>query len=160
MGTIDRAGSLKVVDALGRSDWDLAHALRQYVGRSSGFLFRAVPSAAEAFAVECDLYHQLRRFDLPHPVRPSGTTLTCSICGGSGNSITASAATSLTRRPAAERAESYRLKAAEIRVTAADMHQEAKDRLLQLADAYERLAKTTDTMIELESKKPKNGGSA
>ncbi len=84
LGTINGRGNLKVVEAIGRSDSDLAAELKRHVGKSPEFLFQRAGSAAEAFQMECDLFHQIRRFDFPHPVRPSGTLLKCSICGAWG----------------------------------------------------------------------------
>ncbi len=72
LGTINGRGPLKVVEALGRSDSDLAQELKQHVGKAAGFLFQRAGSAVAAFQMECELYHQIRRFDFPHPVHGLG----------------------------------------------------------------------------------------
>lgn len=144
LGKISARGFLRRVDVLGRSDDDLARELKRHVGRHEGFLFQPVSSPVEAFHMECEFYHQLKRVDFPHPVRPVGTTLDCALCGVSQPEV--------TQQMAAERAKVYRSKAEEIRTAAETMHPETTGSLLRLAHAYERLAKTMEKMVELEPK--------
>jgi hypothetical protein len=144
IGTIDDRGTLKAVDVLGRSDSDLAGQLKLHVGRAAGFLFQTAPSPNDAFNMECDLYHRLRRSDLLHPVRPAGTTLLCPVCQASSGSSDLPAG----QRSIVERAKYYRMKARELRETAEDMTAEAKPHVIKLAESYERLAGTMDKMTE------------
>jgi len=76
-------GGLQNVDAVGRADRDLAEVLRGLVGVDSGFMFATASSVAEAFKMECELYHENLLADRrPHPVAPKDTALKCPICGG------------------------------------------------------------------------------
>lgn len=151
LGRISARGVLRKMDVLGRSDDDLAHELKRYVGTHEGFLFQSAASPAEAFHMECGLYHQIKRSDFVHPARPAGTALRCALCG-------AVAPASRAEPSAADRARVYRSKAEEIRTTAETMHPETTERLLRLADAYDRLAKTMETVVELEPKRPNKAG--
>jgi hypothetical protein len=144
LGTIDSRGSLKVVEALGRSDSDLAGQLKQHVGRAGGFLFQTAPSPTDAFHMECDLYHRMGRADFLHPVRPAATNLLCPICQASSGS----SEPTVGQRSILERAKYYRMKARELRETAEEMTSDAKPRVLKLAESYERLAGTMDKMAE------------
>ncbi len=81
LGTIS-PGVLQPVDAVGRADKDLAATLVDLVGSNSGFMFATAPSAAEAFEMECALYHaNLLAGRRPHPRAPSGTSWRCEECG-------------------------------------------------------------------------------
>lgn len=136
LGTLDKRGSLTRVERLGRSDADLASELKRLIGKFPAFLFQLAPSATDAFRVECELFHQIRRLDLPHPVRPSGIDTRCPICGASG-----------THAGAFERAKRYREKSEEARAAAATIKPPTRLHLLELADAYERLAQSLETHV-------------
>jgi len=77
-------GGAHPIDAVGRADHDLAAALIDSVGSNSGFMFTAASSAAQAFAMECTLFHEkLLAGRRPHPVAPLNTLLPCPVCGRS-----------------------------------------------------------------------------
>jgi hypothetical protein len=142
IGAIGDGGTLKVVEVLGRSDSDLAGQLKLHVGRPGGFLYQTAPSPADAFHMECDIYHRLGRADFLHPVRPAGTTLLCAACQASGGA----SEPAVGQRSILERAKYYRVKARELRELAEDMTAEAKPRVVKLAESYERLATTMEKM--------------
>jgi len=77
-------GGINLIDAVGRADHDLAAALIGLVGSNSGFMFATASSVAEAFGMECTLFHENfltgRR---PHPVAPLNASLPCPVCGRS-----------------------------------------------------------------------------
>jgi hypothetical protein len=80
-------GRANPVDAVGRADHDLAAALIDLVGSNSGFMFTAASSVAEAFGMECALFHEnLLAGRRPHPVAPSNTFLPCPLCGDQARS--------------------------------------------------------------------------
>ncbi len=69
---------------VGRAENDLAAQLRQHVGSSNydAFLYALAPSLNEAFAIECQLYHDFApRDNTTHPLRPPNTTWKCPVCG-------------------------------------------------------------------------------
>jgi hypothetical protein len=138
LGRLD-GGVLTKVGRVGRSDSDLADELRRFVGKWPGFLFQAASSRIDAFHLECALFHEVKRLDLPHPVRPEGTDFTCTICG-------ACAAAAEELSDIAQRVEFYRQKAREVRAAAAEMKPTARPPLLGLADSYERLAEAMGSM--------------
>jgi len=81
LGPITPGGACPV-DAVGRADHDLAAALIDLVGSNSGFMFTVASSVAEAFGMECTLFHEnLLTGRRPHPVAPSNTFLPCPVCG-------------------------------------------------------------------------------
>ncbi len=127
-------GVITRIGRLGRSDHDLAADLHRLVGRWAGFLFQSAASATEAYQLECLLFHEVRRLDLPHPVRPRGTDLVCATCGIWGADAAA----------ADDRAAYYRQKAADLRATAETMAAGIRGPLTELADSYERLAAVND----------------
>ena len=130
VGELD-GGVLTRVGCLGASHSDIAAALREHVGRWPGFLFQLTSSVRDTFALECALFHEVRRLDLPHPMRPRGTDLSCEICGTWGV---------VERSEVADRAAYYRQKAADMRVAAEQMHPTLRLPLIGLAESYERLA--------------------
>ena len=116
---------------LGRSDTDVAAELRALVGQAPGFLCQIATTAAEAFHLECALFHEVRRLDLPHPVRPRGADLSCAICGALG---------AVDIDEIRDRATYYRSKADEVRAAAETMNESARIPLMKVAESYERLA--------------------
>jgi hypothetical protein len=78
-------GDLHPVDVVGRADLDLAPVLLGLVGSNSGFMFAPATTTAEAFDLECRLYHQFMLTGLrPHPQAPKDSALACPICGLQG----------------------------------------------------------------------------
>ena len=130
-------GIMTQVGRLGRSDTDLAAELSRLVGKWPSFLFRTAPSPAEAFFLECTLFHEIRRLDLPHPIRPPGNDLACAICGAWGAG---------EMKELDERIKQYRQKAREVRAAAEKMQPSSRLLLIRLAESYERLADAMDTM--------------
>ena len=80
VGQLNRRGRFGIVTRMGRADRDLVDELTKFEGRYEAFLFTVTSSPARACDLECDLYHQLRRPDLPHPVPPPGAGWTCAVC--------------------------------------------------------------------------------
>lgn len=70
------------VNYIGRADKDLRARLRDFIGSDSGFKFRALNSAEDAFRRECELFHAFRPpGNRIHPCRPALTTWCCPRCG-------------------------------------------------------------------------------
>jgi len=66
----------------GRSDIDVNNQLHVYVGDYWFFNFQVCASEQDAFAAECDLWHDLQPHNNPaHPGRRSGSTWKCPRCG-------------------------------------------------------------------------------
>lgn len=67
---------------VGRSDNDLAARLNQHVGKYMQFEYGFYPTAAAAFAKECELFHLLTPADNAiHPACPVGSNAKCPTCG-------------------------------------------------------------------------------
>jgi hypothetical protein len=130
-------GLLNRVGLLGRADIDLARALERFIGEWPGFLFQVAPSEVEAFHLECALFHEIKRLDLPHPVRPHGTDLSCAVCGAWGAVEMGG--------DISQRVKQYRIKAREVRTAAETLHPSARLALLGLAESYERLAQAMES---------------
>jgi len=74
----DGASAIKYV---GRSDNDVAAALKSWIGRYRYFGFVYCLNAARAYAKECELFHQFHPTDnSAHPLK-SDSTSKCSRCG-------------------------------------------------------------------------------
>src|SRR5579883_3099263 len=68
---LDPEGVLLSFAYVGRADSDLASGLKRHIGPYRAFYFAALPSPAEAYYVECELYHHFRPADnRAHPARP------------------------------------------------------------------------------------------
>ncbi len=78
-----RADGHLTVRLTGRSDTDLAAALRSHVERYEAFGFARAESALEALQLECLLFHHFEPADNPgHPEKPADSGWTCPICEG------------------------------------------------------------------------------
>jgi hypothetical protein len=67
---------------VGRSDDDIAEALRESIGLYSHFAFVYAPSPKGAYEVECEIYHSLRPPENPtHPAKPTEMAWVCPVCG-------------------------------------------------------------------------------
>lgn len=137
-GVLD-GGVITRVGRLGRSETDLAADLQNLVGKFPGFLFQIASSRLEAFELECALFHEIKRLDLAHPVRPDGTDVTCAICGAVGAVVEELA-------DGAQRVNYYRQKAREVRAAALEMKPDARRPLISLAESYERLARAMESL--------------
>ena len=82
LGRLNTRGALNRVEILGRSDFDLASELKDHARAlvHQAFLFETALSAAAAFEMECELYHEFRLVDFLHPERPRYTTWKCPVC--------------------------------------------------------------------------------
>jgi hypothetical protein len=70
------------VRRVGRSDDDVAEALRDSIGLYSHFAFVYAASPKDAYEIECELYHSLRPPENPiHPVKPDENAGVCPVCG-------------------------------------------------------------------------------
>ena len=66
---------------VGRSEADLAAALKRHIGEYGAFVFGYRSSPREAFHGECELYHLLEPDDnAAHPERPDGSDWRCPLC--------------------------------------------------------------------------------
>jgi hypothetical protein len=119
----------------------MTNHLHRLIGQWPSFLVQLAASPV-AFELECALFHEVRRLDFPHPVRPAGTDITCAICGAWGSERTAMS----------DRVKFYQEKAPEVRATAEKFQPSARRPLIRLAESYERLAAV------MESKEPKSDG--
>lgn len=78
-------GGLGQIEAVGRADRDLAATLTSLIGVDSGFMFATASSAAEAFGMECALYHEHKLAGRrAHPVAPADSPGRCPICEKAG----------------------------------------------------------------------------
>ncbi len=69
------------INCVGRSDDDVAAALKSWIGRYKYFGFVYCLNAARAYAKECELFHQFHPTDnSAHPVK-SDPLARCSRCG-------------------------------------------------------------------------------
>jgi hypothetical protein len=82
LGQLNARGALGTVHLIGRSDTDIAAALRNHARRyqAQAFLFEAARSALQAFEMECELFHQVNKSDLPYPARSEGMGWMCPTC--------------------------------------------------------------------------------
>lgn len=81
LGTMN-ANHVMSVSFVGRSDDDLAAKLKRHIGNYPAFAHVTATSAAEAYQMECRLYHELRPSrNVMHPVRPARTDGACPVCG-------------------------------------------------------------------------------
>jgi hypothetical protein len=82
LGTFLPDGSSSV-EYVGRSDEDVRERLRLHTPRSHPqFRFAYCRSDAEAYRVECELFHELHPPEsYVHPTRPPDSDLSCAICG-------------------------------------------------------------------------------
>jgi hypothetical protein len=84
LGSVSPGGA-HPIDAVGRADRDLVATLTDAVGSNSAFMFATAATAAEAFEMECALFHENMLIGRrPHPTAPSDTSLQCPVCGVSG----------------------------------------------------------------------------
>jgi hypothetical protein len=84
LGPLRMDGHL-TVRLIGRSDTDLAAALRSQVERYEAFGFARAESALEALEIECRLFHHFEPADNPgHPEQPADSDWKCPICGQAG----------------------------------------------------------------------------
>lgn len=67
------------VEKVGRSDRDLNLEIRKFVGKFACFKAAYCGSSEEAYAAECQLWHDFanRKHNPQHPVPPEGTRLRC-----------------------------------------------------------------------------------
>jgi len=76
------AGQVMSVSYVGRSDDNLAAKLRRHIGNYPAFAFSVRATPAEAYALECTLYHQLQPSrNSTHPRRPANEASPCPVCG-------------------------------------------------------------------------------
>jgi len=69
------------VSYVGRSDTDVHARLKEHAGKYKRFKFQYVGSPEEAFARECELYHQFNPpSTIAHPPRPIGSKWKCQHC--------------------------------------------------------------------------------
>ena len=67
-----------IVQAVGRSDSDMAAALMDLVDRYDSFKFHTYASTRRAFEKECRLYHKFKPADTQeHPQPPENTKFVC-----------------------------------------------------------------------------------
>ena len=84
MGPLRADGHL-TVKLTGRSDADLAAALRRHTDKYEAFGFARAGSTPEAFEMECRLYHHFEPVDNPaHPDPPPQSDWRCPICQSPG----------------------------------------------------------------------------
>ena len=70
---------------VGRANGNLRERLARHLGTEREFRYLPLTSDADAFDVECRLFHSLAPLKTRlHPARPPGTSLTCPVCGGCG----------------------------------------------------------------------------
>jgi len=69
------------VNHVGRADADMKSKLRSYIGSATLFKFGYLPTSKAAFALECELFHDLAPpGNRVHPGRPNGTSWACPRC--------------------------------------------------------------------------------
>jgi hypothetical protein len=76
-------GATFYVACVGRDDDDVAARLKQHVGSYVHFKYRYMDSAFEAFAKECQLYHDFGPtglHNIAHPQRAPGSDWVCPRC--------------------------------------------------------------------------------
>ncbi len=80
LGYVDPEGRFRV-QSVGRDDYDVRARLCELIGSSVMFKFSTLPSAREAFELECELFHKFRPpSTFIHPARPRGTDWQCPHC--------------------------------------------------------------------------------
>ncbi len=80
LGEVKEENSKKsfTVQAAGRSDTDIAAALRDLIGRFEAFKFHTYASTRRAFEKECQLYHRFKLAGkMDHPEPPENTKFKC-----------------------------------------------------------------------------------
>jgi hypothetical protein len=71
---------------VGRADGNLRERLARHIGAEREFKYVSLPSMIEGFDAECRLFHSLAPLKTrSHPARPSGSNLSCPVCGGSSS---------------------------------------------------------------------------
>ena len=74
---------LFVVQNYGRSDTDLKHELKNWIGKYKRFKFFYASSPKSAFEKECKNYHAFDKNKIDnktHPEKPENTDYTCPYC--------------------------------------------------------------------------------
>ena len=67
---------------VGRADDDLAASLKEYIGLYASFNFAYASSPANAYEIECQIYHALKPPESTrHPTKPASGESECPICG-------------------------------------------------------------------------------
>jgi hypothetical protein len=80
LGYVDASDRFRV-QRVGRDDSDLQQRLKDLIGSSLRFKFRATTTSKMAFESECELFHRLRPpGNFMHPDRPPGSDWRCPIC--------------------------------------------------------------------------------
>ncbi len=76
--TEDHGRKKFTIQAAGRSDHDIAAALKDYVGQFDAFKFHTYASTRRAFEKECQLFHQFKLAEkMDHPAPPENTKFKC-----------------------------------------------------------------------------------
>ena len=77
-----KAGDTFTTQRIGRSDDDIASALKGFIGLYSHFSWAHASSPRHAFEMECALYHAEKRPEsTSHPAKTNGTDWVCPVCG-------------------------------------------------------------------------------
>lgn len=80
IGNTGRDGKF-YIDRVGRSDTNLRQELYDCIGTDSQFKVSRTKNPAEAFALECDVFHVIRPpMTIMHPEPPAGRVLRCRHC--------------------------------------------------------------------------------
>lgn len=78
-------GHAFIVKYVGRSDFNLNHSLKEWVGLYSHFKWSYAKSEEEAFDKECHNFHDFGGIESldnhVHPIQPEGMNLKCKVCG-------------------------------------------------------------------------------
>lgn len=79
-------GGLFVISYVGRSDADLKAGLKTHIpGPYREFKFTYALSPRDAFAKQCEVYHESVGLESqPHPAPPEGAALPCARCQAAG----------------------------------------------------------------------------
>jgi len=81
IGNTGRDGKF-YIDRVGRSDTGLRQALYDCIGTDSQFKFQLFLNPADAYVLECDIFHDFRPpMTIRHPESPIGRGLRCRRCG-------------------------------------------------------------------------------
>lgn len=80
IGYVDLDGWFRI-EKVGRSDHDLRRALDDCIGTASHFKFLALPTADQAFAKECQIFHDFKPpGNRAHPDPPADSDRDCPRC--------------------------------------------------------------------------------
>jgi hypothetical protein len=82
LGHLNQRGQF-VVRRVGRSDENLKHTLKEWVGQYLRFKFSSALDAEVAYLKHCRTFHdfETKLDDTTHPEPPAGSTTPCPVCG-------------------------------------------------------------------------------